>query len=159
VEDVPFGFTSVVNYGQIAVTGSSAAEITGGGLFTLQVTQTVPVPTGGSPFTYTASLVADLVLNASNSYLQFNAPFVRTVTGAPYNVIYNLTEADDAVPGRSRIAGSGQAPLDINGSIMPVANVTNVPEPTSLVLLGSGLLIAGRQIRKTGNKRRSVASK
>src|SRR4051812_7427183 len=39
VEDVPFGFSSVVNYGQVAVTGSSANEITGGGLFTLQITQ------------------------------------------------------------------------------------------------------------------------
>jgi len=145
VEDVPFGFTSVVNFGQIAVTGSNTSQINGGGNFALQITQTVPVPTGGSPFTYTATLTAQLILNASNSFLQFNAPFIRTVTGAPYDVIYNLTEADDTVPGRSRIAGSGQPPLDINGSIMPIAAV---PEPTSLVLLGSGLLIAGRQIRR-----------
>jgi len=150
VQDVAFGFTSVVNYGSIAVTGTpNPNTITGGGQFALQITQSVPVPTGGSPFTYTATLTAELVNTASNSFLQFTGPFMRTVTGPAYNVIYNLTEADDAVAGRSRISGLGQAPLDINGTITPMAvGVTPVPEPTSLVLLGSGLLIAGRQLRR-----------
>ena len=120
LQDVPFGFTSVVNFGQIAVTGASNPnEIVGGGSFALQITQDIPVPTGGNPFSYMATLNADLVLTASNSYLQFSAPFINTVTGAPYNVTYNLTEGDDGVMGRSRISGSGQAPLDINGSITP----------------------------------------
>jgi len=149
VQDVPFGFTSVVNFGQITTTGSSGTIINGGGTFSLQITQTIAPPTGGSPFTYTASLVAQLVLSASNSFLQFTGPFQRTVTGTPYDVVYNLTEADDAVPGRSRISGSGQAPLDINGTITPIAAV---PEPASLLLLGSGLLVAGRKLRKTVKK-------
>ena len=42
VIDVPLGFTSVVNFGQIAVTGSNPSLITGGGTFTLQITQTIP---------------------------------------------------------------------------------------------------------------------
>jgi len=143
VQDVPFGFTSVVNFGQVTVTGNSTTVVNGGGTFGLQITQTIAPPSGGSPFTYSANLVAQLVLSASNSYLQFTAPFGHTVTGTPYDVFYNLTEADDAVPGRSRISGSGQSPLDINGTITPVANV---PEPASLMLLGSGLLVAGKKL-------------
>src|SRR5947208_15172924 len=69
VEDVPFGFSSVVNFGQVTTTGSSPTIVNGGGSFNMQITQTVPVPTGGNPFTYSASLVAQLVLSANNPYL------------------------------------------------------------------------------------------
>jgi hypothetical protein len=144
VEDVPIGFSSVVNFGQITTTGAlNPNMVNGGGNFALQVTQTVPAPTGGSPFTYTAALTAKLILNASDSFLQFSAPLTRTVTAAPYNVVYSLTEGDDGVLGRSRISGSGQAPLDINGTVMPVA--TAVPEPASLMLFGTGLLALARR--------------
>ena len=149
VQDVPFGFSSIVNFGQVSVTGNTITEVLGGGTMGLQITQTVAAPTGGSPFTYTALLSADLIVNASNSFLQFSAPFTHTVTGTPYDVVYNLTEADNGIMGRSNIAGSGQNPLSINGTIMPVARV---PEPASLVLLGSGLLIAGRRLRQRVKK-------
>jgi hypothetical protein len=78
VQDVPFGFTSVVNYGQITVTGiGSPSVISGGGSFSMQITQTLPAPSGGSPFAYTATLTAVLVTSASDSYLQFGGPFTR----------------------------------------------------------------------------------
>jgi|SRR5579862_4829133 len=151
VQDVPFGFTSIVDFGQIAVTGNNINEVTGGGNMVLQITQTIAAPTGGSPFTYSASLFADLIVNASGSFLQFAGPFTHTVTGTPYDVVYNLTEADNGVAGRSNIAGSGQVPLSINGTIMPVAPVP-VPEPASWVLLGGGLVIAGRGLRQEVKK-------
>jgi hypothetical protein len=145
VQDVPFGFTSVVNFGNITTTGSNAAQVNGGGTFNLQIIQTVPSPLGGSPFSYTGNLTAELVLSASNSYLLFSGPFNRTVFGTPYDVAYNLTEADRGTMGRSDISGTGQAPLDINGTILPVANV---PEPASIVLIGSGLFGLARKLRK-----------
>jgi len=138
-QDVPLGFTSVVNFGQITVTGNSANEVVGGGSFTLQIVQTSPAPTGGSPLTFTGTLSADLINDASNSFLQFNAPFSQLVTATSAGVTYSLTEADDAVLGRSRISGSGEPPLDINGSVRPVAQ--GVPEPSSITLLGSGLFL------------------
>ena len=38
VQDVPFGFTSTVNFGRITVTGSNTSLVTGGGAFDLQIT-------------------------------------------------------------------------------------------------------------------------
>jgi len=139
VVDVPLGFDSVVNFGQVAVTGTgSATMVNGGGSFALQIAQTGPAPTAGSPFTYTAALSVSLINNASGSFLQFNAPLTRIVNSATTDVTYLLTEADDVTPGRSRIAGLNQPALDMNGTVTPKA--VNTPEPSSLLLLGSGIL-------------------
>src|SRR3954447_2116669 len=56
VQDVPFGFSSVVNFGQVSVTGNNTNIVNGGGTFNLQITQTIAPPSGGSPFSYTANL-------------------------------------------------------------------------------------------------------
>jgi hypothetical protein len=146
VQDVPCGFTSVVNLGQVTTTGSNTSLVDGGGSFSLEITQTVPAPAGGSPFTYTGAISAQLILSASNSFLLFSSPLLRTVTGASYDVIYNLTEADDGIIGRSNISGSEQPPLDINGTILPTP--VAVPEPGSILLLGSGALVVLRKLRK-----------
>ena len=150
VQDVPLGFTSLVDFGQVAVTGNNVNLVAGGGSMDLQITQAIAAPAGGSPFSYSASLVAQLIVNASGSFLQFTGPFNHTVTGTSYDVVYNLTEADHGTAGRSDISGSGQDPLNISGTIMPMtpAPPAPVPEPAPWVLLGSGLLIAGRKLRK-----------
>ena len=128
VDANPFTFASLGEF-QTVVTGSGAA-ITPGTTFTLTINQTVP--SAGTGFLQ-ATINGTITQNSSTGLVTFSVSST-TINGVTYSLTNNPLPL---VP-----------PSTNNGVTSVQAQITAVPEPATMILLGTGLAGAAASIRK-----------
>jgi len=104
-----------------------------GQTFTLYITQTLPVPTTGSPATYNATLSGVIFATQSEAYLEFQNPLAQVITSGdlPTYLTYSVNSRIDLVPSST----PGGATLS--------GRISAVPEPTTLAAAFAGLPLIG----------------
>jgi hypothetical protein len=115
----------------------SGATITDGTTFTLNITQTVP--SAGSGF-LAGTINGTISQNQSTGLVTFSVSST-TINGVTYSLTNNPLPL---VP-----------PSTNNGVTSVQAHITSVPEPATMILLGTGLAGAAASIRK---RRKGVSS-
>lgn len=128
VDANPFTFASLGDF-QTSVTGSGAT-IAPGTTFTLTITQTAP---SGGTGAFSATLTGTLTQNSSTGLVTFSASTV-TINGVTYQLSNNPLPL---VP-----------PSTNNGVTSVQAQITTVPEPATMLLLGTGLAGVAARVRR-----------
>jgi len=121
---------------QVAATNFGAALGSNHLDFTLTITQTVPGPTGQD--TLTAVVVGSLSQSQSNGVLHFTLGDIPAIING---VQYYPGAQDWALVPSFDQTGTGAGQTTIQGLV-------TTPEPASLALLGSGMLMCGNLVRR-----------
>ena len=143
--ELPPGLSSsTVNLGKLGAT-SSALSTFDGGTFTLNVTFTVPGDVSPTPGVYNASVTGKINATASNAQVVWS-PTTLTFNSSSIGS-FTLT-LEPFTP----IDAPGNAPHDIRAVITYNTGPAQVPEPMTLMTLGSGLAGLATMLRRRNKK-------
>lgn len=122
-----------VSFGSFTTSGTSTASgVVFSTPFTLQIIQAVPTP--GGTISFPATISGTIEGNSSMAFLRFTGPLTQTIG----LVQYRIANAALGVPGQILIGAPTSGPPNARGITAIEGQITVIPEPSAMVLMGMG---------------------